>query len=157
MSTVIGSIHRTRVASVEAPDASARRHRAAYASIAHGTIRGYYRSLLESGPVDAATFAAIAGVGEREAQDWIAEQLAHGLLRAVRGPRGEAAVILPGEFVPILLDDRGQAEFAAARALLARHADALPASLRSLWPGAVDAGAGLRGAVHRLWARMFAA
>jgi len=99
----------------------------AHASIAVGRTRGYYRVLFDSGPVDAATFADLAGVPESSAHAWLAEQLEAGLLRAVDAPDGGAEeLLLPGEFVPILLGDRGEPEFDGARSLLEQHRDELP-------------------------------
>ena len=100
-------------------DAAERRARA---SIAFGRKRGYYRVLFEAGPVDAATFAELAGVPEHHGRAWLDEQLAAGVLRVVRAPDGDRdELLLPGEFVPILLGDHGEPEFAGARALLAEH------------------------------------
>lgn len=107
--------------------------RVARASIAFGRKRGYYRVLFEAGPVDAATFAALAGVPERRARAWLAEQVDAGVVRTVRAPDGDGEeLLLPGEFVPILLGDHGEAEFAGARALLAEHRDDLPHVLEEL-------------------------
>lgn len=107
--------------------------RVARASIAFGRKRGYYRVLFEAGPVDAATFAALADVPERSARAWLAEQVDAGLVRTVQAPDGDREeLLLPGEFVPILLDDHGEAEFAGARALLAEHRDDLPHVLEDL-------------------------
>ena len=92
------------------------------ASIAFGRARGYYRVLFEAGPVDATTFAAIAGVPEHEGRAWLEEQLGAGLLRVVDAPGGDRhELLLPGEYVPILLGDHGEPELAGARALLAEH------------------------------------
>jgi hypothetical protein len=105
----------------------------ARASIALGRTRGYYRLLFEAGPVDAATFAALVGVPEADARAWLAEQVAAGVLRLVRGPdAGSEEVLLPGEFVPILLGDHGEPELAGARALLGEHRDELPRLLEEL-------------------------
>jgi len=112
---------------VHADDAAERRARA---SIAFGRRRGYYRVLFESGPVDAAAFAALAGIPESSAGTWLAEQLAAGILRAVLAPEGgHEELLLPGEFVPILLGDHGEPELAGARALLGEHRDELPSVL----------------------------
>jgi hypothetical protein len=101
------------------PDAVDRRARA---SIAFGRKRGYYRVLFESGPVDAATFAELAGVSERRARIWLGEQVDAGLLRLVGAPDGDGEeLLLPGEYVPILLGDHGEPELSGARALLAEH------------------------------------
>lgn len=92
------------------------------ASIAFGRTHGYYRALFEAGPVDAATFAGLVGVPERRGRAWLDEQLAAGLLRVVDAPDGDRReLLLPGEFVPILLGDRGEPELAGARALAAEH------------------------------------
>jgi hypothetical protein len=100
-------------------DAAARRARA---SIAFGRKRGYYRVLFDAGPVDAATFAELAGVPEHHGRAWLDEQLAAGLLRVVGAPHGDGGeLLLPGEFVPVLLGDHGEPEFEGARALLAEH------------------------------------
>ena len=83
--------------------------------------------------MDAATFAALVGAPEREARAWLAEQVAAGVLRAVPSPDGEGEeVLLPGEFVPILVGDHGGPELAAARALLGEHRDDLPPVLAEL-------------------------
>ena len=104
--------------------------RAARASIAFGRARGYYRVLFEAGPVDAATFAELAGATEADARAWLAQQVAAGVLRAVRGPDVDhEELLLPGEFVPILLGDHGEPELAGARALLGEHRDELPSVL----------------------------
>ena len=106
--------------------------RQARASIAFGRKRGYYRVLFEAGPVDAATFAELAGVPEHRARVWLDEQLAAGVLRTVTAPSGDHdELLLPGEYVPILLDDRvddGDHELDGARALLAEHRGELPAA-----------------------------
>ncbi|GAA1055300.1 hypothetical protein GCM10017608_24210 [Agromyces luteolus] len=130
----------------------------AYASIAHGASRGYYRVLFESGPVDATAFATLVGVSRRESERWLAEQLRFGLLRPVNptsGPTAEA--YLPGEFVPILLDARDPAELDSARRMLAARADDLPQVLRTLWTGSEHPAEHLSRGIGRLWARMFAA
>jgi hypothetical protein len=96
--------------------------RRARTSIAFGRKRGYYRVLFDAGPVDAATFAELAGVPEHHGRAWLDEQLAAGLLRVVQAPDGDSdELLLPGEFVPILLGDHGEPEFEGARALLAEH------------------------------------
>lgn len=101
------------------PDAVNRR---TSASVAFGRKHGYYRLLFDSGPVDAATFAELAGVPERQARVWLGEQMDAGLLRIVGGPDGDREeLLLPGEYVPILLGDHGEPELAGARALLAEH------------------------------------
>ena len=104
--------------------------RVAHASIALGRARGYYRVLFEAGPVDAATFAVLASVPVADARAWLGEQAAAGVLRAVRGPDADhEELLLPGEFVPILLGDHGESELAGARAMLAQHRDELPPAL----------------------------
>ncbi|MDR6905246.1 hypothetical protein J2X63_000932 [Agromyces sp. 3263] len=119
----------THAAAVHADDAAERRARA---SIAFGRRRGYYRVLFESGPVDAAEFAVLAGIPESSAGTWLAEQLAAGILRAVLAPDGRHdELLLPGEYVPILLGDDGESELDGARRLLQEHRDALPHVLRS--------------------------
>jgi hypothetical protein len=101
------------------PDAVDRRTRA---SIAFGRKRGYYRLLFESGPVDPSTFAELAGVPLHQARVWLEEQVDAGLLRVVDAPEGDREeLLLPGEYVPILLGDHGEPELAGARALLAEH------------------------------------
>jgi hypothetical protein len=106
---------------VRASAASEAEHRAP-ASIAFGRKRGYYRVLFDAGPVDAATFAELAGVPEHLGRAWLDEQLAAGLLRVVRAPDGERdELLLPGEYVPILLGDHGEPDFEGARALLDQH------------------------------------
>jgi hypothetical protein len=117
-------------AAVHAGETAERR---THASVAFGRKRGYYRVLFESGPVDAATFAELAGVPESSARTWLTEQLAAGLLRAVVAPDGgHDELLLPGEFVPILLGDRGESEFDGARRLLMEHRDELPHALEGL-------------------------
>jgi len=114
----------TTAAAVQAGEAAERRARA---SIAFGRKRGYYRLLFEAGPVDAATFAVLAGVPESNAHAWLAEQLEAGLLRAVAAPDGgHEELLLPGEYVPILLGDRGDPELDGARRLLEQHRDEVP-------------------------------
>lgn len=126
----------TTTTAVHADDAAERRARA---SIAFGRRRGYYRVLFESGPVDAAAFAALAGIPESSAGTWLAEQLAAGILRAVLAPDGgHDELLLPGEFVPILLGDDGESELDGARRLLQEHRDAVPHVLRAL-PAFADA------------------
>jgi hypothetical protein len=91
-------------------------------SIAFGRRRGFYRVLFDSGPVDAATFAELAGVTEHRARVWLEEQVDAGLLRIVDAPDGgREELLLPGEYVPILLGDHGEPELAGARALQAEH------------------------------------
>ena len=114
------------------PDSSAA-ERIARASIAFGRKRGYYRVLFESGPVDAATFAVLAGIPESNAHAWLAEQLEAGLLRVVHAPDGgHEELLLPGEYVPILLGDRGEPELDGARRLLEQHRDDLPRVLEGV-------------------------
>ena len=111
------------------PDSSAA-ERIARASIAFGRKRGYYRLLFEAGPVDAETFAGLAGVCEHRARSWLEEQVAAGVLRVVASPDGHhEELLLPGEYVPILLGDHGEPEFEGARALLADHRDEVPSVL----------------------------
>jgi hypothetical protein len=122
----------TTTAAVHADEAAERRARA---SIAFGRRRGYYRLLFESGPVDAAAFAALAGIPESSAATWLAEQLAAGILRAVLAPDGgHEELLLPGEFVPILLGDDGESELDGARRLLQERRDAEPVSADAAWP-----------------------
>lgn len=107
--------------------------RIARASIAFGRKRGYFRLLFDAGPVDVATFAGLAGVTERLARSWLEEQLAAGVLRVVDSPDGDHEhLLLPGEFVPILLGDDGEPEFSGARALLDAHRDQVPPALTGL-------------------------
>lgn len=97
------------------------------ASIAFGRKRGYYRLLFDAGPVDAETFAGLAGVSEHRARSWLEEQVAAGVLRVVAAPDGHhEELLLPGEHVPVLLGDHGEPELEGARALLADHRDELP-------------------------------
>lgn len=117
-------------ATTSTSDVAAGAGRVARASIALGRERGYYRVLFEAGPVDAATFAVLASVPEADARAWLGEQAAAGVLRAVRGPDADhEELLLPGEFVPVLLGDHGESELAGARALLAQHRDELPPAL----------------------------
>ena len=117
----------TTAAAVQAGEAAERRARA---SIAFGRKRGYYRLLFEAGPVDAETFAGLAGVSEHRARSWLEEQVAAGVLRVVASPDGHhEELLLPGEYVPILLGDHGEPEFEGARALLADHRDEVPSVL----------------------------
>ena len=104
------------------------RRRRHHASIAVGRERGYYRVLFDSGPVTVAEFARLAGMPEERAGAWIAEQLDAEVLRTVPSPidgddDGERELLLPGEHVPILLGDRGEAEFTGARAMLVERRD----------------------------------
>ena len=49
------------------------------------------------------------------------------MLRVVASPDGDhGELLLPGEYVPILLGDHGEPELEGARALLADHRDELP-------------------------------
>jgi hypothetical protein len=113
-----------------ARDTAAAGDSVARASIAFGRKRGYYRLLFENGPVDAATFATLAGVPEHFGRAWLEEQRAAGLLRLVAAPNGRVdEYLLPGEFVPLLLGDRGQPELAGARALLSARRAEVPAVL----------------------------
>lgn len=118
----------TPAASTTSADPAALRR--ARASIAFGRKRGYYRVLFEAGPVDAATFAELAGVPKRRARAWLDEQLAAGVLRVVTAPSGDhAELLLPGEYVPLLLGhgtDPDDHELDAARAMLADLRDELP-------------------------------
>ncbi|WP_173922988.1 hypothetical protein [Agromyces sp. Marseille-P2726] len=92
------------------------------ASTVFGLERGYYRLLFEAGPVDVSTFAALAGIAEHEAQTWLEEQASAGVLRVVVAPSGEGdELLLPGEYVPILLGDHGGTELQGARAMLDVH------------------------------------
>ena len=77
--------------------------------------------------MDAATFAELAGIPEANARSWLAEQLEAALLHAVTAPDGESAeLLLPGEYVAILLGDHGEAELDGARRLLEEHRDEIP-------------------------------
>ena len=117
----------TTVASTQPVTDPAAAERIARASIAFGRKRGYYRLLFEAGPVDAETFAGLAGVSERRARTWLDEQVAAGVLRVVASPDGDhEELLLPGEYVPILLGDHGEPELEGARALLAEHRDEVP-------------------------------
>ncbi|WP_400995736.1 hypothetical protein [Agromyces sp. GXQ0307] len=129
-----------------------------YASIARGTMHGYYRVLFESGPVDAAAFAGFVGITVAESRRWLTEQLRLGLLRLVDPTSGEAAeVYLPGEFAPVLIDGRHSGELDSARRMLAQRADDLPEVLRTLWTESEHPAEHLSRGIARLWARMFAA
>ncbi|MGR0320993.1 hypothetical protein [Agromyces sp. ZXT2-3] len=154
----MSTVTTTGSASAVAPTATA--SPGAYASIARGTLHGYYRVLFESGPVDAAAFAGFAGITVRESRRWLAEQVELGLLRPVAGPAdpddAHAEIYLPGEFVPVLLDGRGLPEFDAARRMFEARADDLPAVLRALWTDAEDPAGDLSRGIGRLWSRMFA-
>ena len=109
---------------------NARVDRRTRASVAFGREHGYYRVLFDAGPVDAPTFAELVGVSERRGRVWLDEQVAAGLLRVVAAPDGDRhELLLPGEYVPILLGDLGDREFAGARALLAEHLDRHPAEV----------------------------
>jgi hypothetical protein len=120
----------TIVASTEPVADAAAAERTARASIAFGRKRGYFRLLFDAGPVDVATFAALAGVDERLARAWLEEQLAAGVLRVVDSPDGDhEELLLPGEHVPILLGDHGDPELSGARALLDARRDQLPPAL----------------------------
>ena len=117
----------TNTATVHAGEAFERRARA---SIAFGRKRGYYRVLFESGPVDAATFAVLAGVPEPTPMPGWRSSSRRGLLRVVDAPDGaHEELLLPGEYVPILLGDRGEPELDGARRLLEQHRDELPPAL----------------------------
>jgi len=117
-------------ASAHVREAAERRTRA---SIAFGRTRGYYHVLFEAGPVDAATFAELAGIPEPNARSWLAEQLEAALLRHVTSPDGEhEELLLPGEYVPILLGDHGEPELDGARRLLEEHRDEIPHVLEAV-------------------------
>lgn len=101
------------------PESLERRIRA---SIAFGRKRGYYRVLFEAGPVDSVTFAELAGVPEHHGRVWLEEQADAGLLRIVPAPEDDREeLLLPGEYVPILLGSHDAAELEGAQALLAEH------------------------------------
>lgn len=120
----------TTVASTQPVTDPAAAERVARASIAFGRKRGYYRLLFDAGPVDAETFAGLAGVSELRAHAWLEEQVAAGVLHTVASPGGDHdELLLPGEYVPILLFDHGESELEGARALLAEHRDELPPAL----------------------------
>lgn len=125
------SITSTAVAVGESGGTAATRR--ARASVAFGRKRGYYRLLFDAGAVDAATFAALARVPERRAAAWLEEQVAAGVLRPVTGPDGRRdEVLLPGEFVPLLVGDDGDRSLDAARTMLDEHGSELPEALRDL-------------------------
>lgn len=91
-------------------------------SIAVGRERGYYRVLFDAGPVDAETFAGLAGVPESSGRVWLEEQAGAGVLRVVRAPDGDRdELLLPGEYVPVLVSEEDAREFSGARALLREH------------------------------------
>ena len=120
----------TTVASIQPVTDPAAAERVARASVAFGRKRGYYRLLFDAGPVDAETFAGLAGVSELRAHTWLEEQVAAGVLHTVASPDGDHdELLLPGEYVPILLFDHGEPEFEGARALLAQHRDEVPPAL----------------------------
>jgi hypothetical protein len=120
---IMSAVIRTASPSVESQTSA----HVAYASVAFGRARGYYRLLFDAGPVDVTKFAALTGLTERAAQEWLEEQIAAGVLRIVDAPSGERdELLLPGEYVPILLADSGEAEFDGARALLDQHRADLP-------------------------------
>lgn len=102
--------------------------RRARASIAVGRERGYYRVLFDAGPVDAATFAALTGLPVADARAWLDVQLGARVLRAAESAAPDE-LLLPGEYVPILLGDHGEAELDGARALLDAHRSELPSVL----------------------------
>ena len=123
----------TTTAAMHAGEAAEAAERRTRASIAFGRKRGYYRVLFESGPVDAATFAMLAGIPESNAHAWLAEQLEAGLLRVVHAPDGgHEELLLPGEYVPILLGDHGEPELDGARRLLEEHRDEIPHVLEAV-------------------------
>lgn len=91
-------------------------------SIAVGRELGYYRVLFDAGPVDAETFAELAGVPEQRGRVWLEAQADAGVLRVVRAPEGDRdELLLPGEYVPVLVSDAETREFSGARALLLEH------------------------------------
>ena len=87
------------------PDSSAA-ERIARASITFGRKRGYYRLLFEAGPVDAEVLRLVPSSTDGGDDG-----------------DGESELLLPGEHVPILLGDQGEAEFSGARAMLAERRD----------------------------------
>ena len=122
------------VASVEKVADSVAAERIARASVAFGRKRGYFRLLFDAGPVDAATFAELAGVTER-----LAGFLARGAARrgrvASRWCRPAATTrrcSCPASTFQILLGDHGEPEFEGARALLDAHRDEVPPALAGL-------------------------
>ena len=120
----------TTTAAVHAGEAA---ERIARASIAFGRKRGYYRLLFEAGPSTPRPSPGSPVSSERRAGSWLDEQVAAGVLRVVESPDGgHDELLLPGEYVPILLGDHGEPEFDGARALLAEHRDELPPALAGL-------------------------
>lgn len=74
-----------------------------------GDRLGLYRALADAGPVTAAALAGRTGLQERWLLEWLRSQAAAGLLTT---PDGEVFA-LPPEAVPVLVDDRTSAWFAA--------------------------------------------
>lgn len=108
------------------------------ASVAFGRKRGYYRLLFDAGAVDAGTFAELAGLPEDRARGWLDEQVAVGVLRVVAGPSGHRdEFLLPGEWVPLLVDGGDDRALDGARAMLEQRRSELPEALRD--PGAPGA------------------
>ena len=103
-----------------------RRHRA---SIAFGRKRGYSPAV-RCRPRDVAEFAGLAGMPRGVPPPGSTSSSTPRCCASSRRPmtattrRGE--LLLPGEHVPILLDDHGEPEFEGARAMLAEHRDEVP-------------------------------
>ena len=125
----------------QSPTAVERRHRT---SIAAGRERGHYRVLFDSGPVTVAEFARLAGMPEERAGAWLSEQLDAEVLRVVPSPESggdagdEPELLLPGEYVPILLHDRGESEFSGARPCSPNAATTSPRSSRPSSPSSTS-------------------
>lgn len=70
-----------------------------------GDRLGLYRALAGRGPTSAAELAAVAGVHERYAREWLEQQAASSILDAVAGDDGIQRFVLPDGHREALLDE----------------------------------------------------
>lgn len=89
---------------------------------------GLYSALFDAGPVTASEFAAVAGIAERYAREWLDQQAAAGILDVVHAPdpTAERCFLLPGEHVPVLVDPESPLNMTGAALLLGAIARAVP-------------------------------
>jgi SAM-dependent methyltransferase len=92
-----------------------------------GRRLGLYRTLFESGAVNAAEFAEAAGIAPRYAREWLEQQAAAGIVDvAAPGDAQTREYLLPGAHVPVLVDEVHPFNLIGAAGLIAGFGTALP-------------------------------
>lgn len=106
-------------------------------SIELGRRLGLYATLFDEGPVTAARFAFAAGIAERYASEWLAQQAAAGILDVVTpGDAATREYLLPAAHVPVLVDESHPQHRTGSPRLFEALALALPAVERAYRSGA---------------------